>query len=300
MKGSWQRSQSVLISLLWLLLPAICMAAPVLAAPSAAPPPVGVRLQFEVRDLRDQQAPLTMTSILVAGARLRMDGAFLAGEVTTSMIFDAQAGEIWCIDHRQQRYLVLDRETVEGMAGILRETMEELQAALEDVPEEQREVVRAMAETRLPKDQLEPKISSHWAVEEEAEQATKAGYPSRRYRLLHEGRELRQLWLTEWHNLEGGKEIAEVLDAAGLLLLQLVESGEEELLDLGAAELLAANLLVGITGLGGFPVESTELVKGEAIRRTTLKSIKRHRVEPALFALPAGYLRQEPRMGVLR
>jgi len=298
MKGKRRGSNPVLVSLLWLLLPTTCMAASVLAAPTAAAPQLGVRLQFEVRDLRDQEAPLTTTSILIAGERLRMDGAFLAGQVATSLIFDAQADEIWCLDHRQQRYLVLDRETVEGMAGILRETMEELQAALEDVPEEQREVVRAMAEKRLPKDQLEPKISSHWAVEEEAEQATKAGYPSRRYRLLHEGRELRQLWLTEWHNLEGGEEIAKVLDAAGLLLRQLVESGEEELLDLGAAELLAANLLVGITDLGGFPVESTELIKGKAIRRATLKSIERHRAAPALFALPPGYLRQEPGKGV--
>lgn len=275
---------------------------PWVAAAAVADP--GLLLQYEVRDLRDDEAPLTSMSIRVAGKHLRMDGAYLGDQADTSLVFDASVDEAWCIDHRQKSYLVLDREAVEGMAGILRESMEELEKALEDVSEEERKLVQEMAAKRLPAEELELQTTSEINIEEGTERNTVAGYPSVEYQVTRDGRRLRQLWLTPWQSLENGAELAEefgaVLDAAGLLLREITESGEEVLLAVDAAELVEPNPWLGMSDLEGIPVEITELRQGKAVRRLTLKSVGRVAIDEATFAAPEGYARREPRAGSAR
>ena len=105
----------------------------------------GVVFRIEVQDLF-AGGQVEITEIKIDGNRMRTDSG---GSNPTTMIFLGESDEMYMIDHTEKTYIVMDRETVEAMANRMSEAMQQMEAAMAQVPPEQREMMERMMKGRM-------------------------------------------------------------------------------------------------------------------------------------------------------
>ena len=105
----------------------------------------GVVFRIEVQDL-SAGGQVEITEIKIDGNRMRTDSG---GSNQTTMIFLGESDEMYMIDHTEKTYIVMDRETVEAMANRMSEAMQQMEAAMAQVPPEQREMMERMMKGRM-------------------------------------------------------------------------------------------------------------------------------------------------------
>jgi hypothetical protein len=116
------------------------------------------------------------------------------------------------------------------------------------------------------------------------------GYPATRYEFWRDGRKEREMWVTEWRNIDGGREVAAVFAEMGGFLNQIVSalpgSTNGKMADQGVFSVLHE--------IDGFPVGVREYrTDGSIQREWALRSAKHERVDPAMFSPPTSYRRQQ-------
>jgi hypothetical protein len=106
--------------------------------------------------------------------------------------------------------------------------------------------------------------------------------------VLRGGRVIRELWVTDWDNVEGGTEAAELFLEMSDFFTQMLDS-LPKFADQGGDETLEH-----LRELNGFPVVTREFDDNGSLKiESSLRSASERTFEPSAFEPPAGYKRQE-------
>ncbi len=196
------------------------------------------------------------------------------------------------VDHEQQSYYEMDRAQAQAIAGKVNDAMSQMQEALKNVPEDRRAMVEQMMKQQMP--QSAPELPKS-TMRKTGDKATHAGFPCVKYEVLMDGRKVRELWVTDWNNIEGSQDVKATFEEMADFFRELMESFSGMA---GAAGGLPGGNNMGffehMKELDGFPVITKEFNDdGSLGNEATLRSASRRTIDPEDFEPPAGYKRQE-------
>jgi hypothetical protein len=260
----------------------LLLAALLLTAPAVA----GVVFEIEVTT-HDQSPPLSESLKTSIEGRLLKMGVPAGGENDhVEMVYRGDRREMVWIDHDRKSYYVIDEETMNALAAQVNEAMAMMEQALANVPESQRSMVEEMMKKKMPQARAAERPKSE--LRNTGDRAEHAGYPCVRYEVLRGGRVVRELWVTDWSNVEGGAEAAELFLEMSDFFKQMLDN-LPKFADQGGDETLEH-----MQELNGFPVVTREFDENGSLKiESSLQSANRQTLDPSTFEPPAGYKRQD-------
>ena len=101
------------------------------------------------------------------------------------------------VDHENMSFMVIDQAASQAMLQI--------EAALKNIPPDQRPMVEQMMKQRMPGPQ--PDLPSN-ELRQTGQREKRGDYPCVKYEVLRAGQLIRELWGTDWDNIEGGDDAA--------------------------------------------------------------------------------------------
>ncbi len=206
--------------------------------------------------------------------------------VKDEVIWRGDRREMVIVDHREKQYMVFDGEAVKSMGGQVQQAMKEVEKMLEGLDPEQREMVEMAMKNRGAAAPKRPASD----FRRTGERGTKAGYPCVRYDVTRGGEKIRELWVTDWSRIEGGKELMHVFESMAAFFEQMMDSLGDTF---GGSGFMGGEAVFdGLDEIGGFPVVTRNFDGGELESETTLRSARRRTIDPAAFEPPSGYKRQ--------
>lgn len=267
------------------------LAALALALLFTIPALAGVVYEIEVKD-HGQSTPKTESiEAAVEGRHLKMGIApRRPGEKGGEMIFRGDRREVVVVDHDERTYHVMDEAAIRSLAGQVGSAMGSMQDALKNLPPDKRKEI----EDAMKRNGMGGGLGAMGAapqrsapeVRRTGERATKAGYPCVKYEVYQDGRKIRELWVTDWSNVEGGGEARDAFKDMADFFQEMLDS-------LGDG----AGFFEGIDSVAknfenGFPVETRGFDEGGGLEdESVLRSARRQRLDPAAFEPPSGYKR---------
>lgn len=250
---------------------------------AAAPLAAGVIFEVVVTDHGQSSPRVDETQVAVEAKSLKMGIA--AGErgQPGTLLYRADRREMVVVDHDDKSYMVIDEETVRQLGNQLNDQMAE---ALKNVPEEQRAMVEKMMQERMPPQPLQQPLSE---VRKTGERGNHVGYPCVKYEVLRDGRKVSEMWVTDWSNIEGGREAAAVF-------LEMAEFMSDMLSALpmgGPHGGFGHSVFAQMKEFDGFPVVTRNFGDDGALDTDSiLRSAQSRTLDPAEFEPPAGYKRR--------
>ena len=246
----------------------------------------GVVYEIDVTDHAQSPPKTDSMQTSVEGRLLKMGIPSGGRSGDGEMIFRGDRREMVWIDHQKKTYFVIDEETMKAFAAQINEAMEMMEQALANVPEAQRPMIEEMMKKKMPQTQKVERPKTE--LQKTGEMAEHNGYPCVRYEVLRDGRAIRELWVTDWENIEGGAEVAELFQQMSEFFQEMLDSLPK------FAENGADQSFEHLKDLEGFPVITRELADDGTIEReSSLRSARRQKLDPTAFEPPAGYKRQE-------
>jgi len=252
----------------------------------------GAVFEMEMTDHTKSPPQVRQVSTLVQGKDLKMELSEAQGPAKSGMIFHGERQEIVVLDHGDKQYLVLDKAALQSLAGTVDAAMQQLDSMLQNLPPEQRAQMEQMMKGKL--GQAGKSEGEQPELKATGETKSIDGHACRKFEVLREGRKVREMWVTDWSNVEGGAEAIEAFEAVGAFFQELLDSMPNLGKAMGGQALLDSSDLQYMQELNGVPLVSTELGRDGAVTvETRLRSSKRSSVEAAAFEPPAGYTKQE-------
>jgi len=253
---------------------------------------------YEIETTDHQQSPPKVESIEMAaeGRHLKMGIGGGSHDRNGEMIFRGDRREMVVVDHDDKSYSVIDREAIQQIAGQVNSAMSQVQEALKNVPADQRAMVEKMMKENMPKemaDKAPHRPSSE--LRKTGDRATHNGYPCVKYEVVQDGRKLRELWVTDWSNLEGSSEVTGTFEDMADFFQEMMDSfsnlaGGGSPIGFGGSD----NFFEHIKDLDGFPVVTKEFGEDGSLEgEGALRSARRQTIDPDTFEPPSGYKRQE-------
>jgi hypothetical protein len=226
--------------------------------------------------------PLTGTiRISTQGRKTRLDIDAGNGD-TSALIFDGDKDEMMMLDHAEQRYFVMTKEQIKAMAVQVTGAMKQMEEALAAMPPEQRKMAEQMMAGRMPDAQPEKPAST---VNKAGGTDTISGFDCENYDVISEGRRIRQMCVTSWDDIDGGRESADAfMDFADFF------SSMREAFS-GMGEMSSQQDMFGhLKSLGGYPVLSRDYDEaGALIGESRVTTARSESIDASAFAPPAGY-----------
>lgn len=257
--------------------------------PAAPAQTTGVVLELEIKDLTSSEPPQTATAS-VAGRNLRMAIAGPRGEAN-DVIFRGERREMVMVDHGSKTYVVMDEAAIKGLATQVSSAMSQMEEMLKNVPPEQRAMVEQMMTSRGMGASAAAAKPSPTELRRTGERATHSGFPCVKYEVLRDGRVIREFWVTEWSNIEGGADARAAFEQMAGLMQEMVSAFSQS--SFGSMISIDEPMFEYMTQISGYPVVTREFSAAGAVENeTTLTSATRKAIEAATFEPPAGYARQ--------
>ena len=208
------------------------------------------------------------------------------------MIYHGDRREMVMVDHGDRSYFVLDEEQLRAMADQINQAMASMEQALAGMPESQRAQMEKMMKDRMPGMSSKRQPSE---LKKTGESDTVNGYPCVKYEVWRGGTKERELWVTDWSNLEGGSETAQVfMEMAGFMqefLDSMPQMGERKSLGDGTFEHMKE--------INGYPVMTREYDAGGAVQNESqLLSARKATLDAADFEPPKKYKRKDIMKGM--
>jgi hypothetical protein len=257
---------------------------------AAVPAAGGVVFELETQDHGYSPPRLASTSVAVAGSSLAMDVDQGPDSAGGHVIYRGDRQELIVIDPAEQSYFVMDAQTVNALAAQIERMKSQVGAALENVPASQRAYVeRMMNQQQLPPSQLP---SARVEIRHVGDGIAVNGYPCTRYEVHRDGRKVSDIWVTNWSNVEGGRELTPAFQGMAQFFRQLVDSLAQQAGD-GQQGMGDDNMFTTVNELEGFPVACYNYHPDGTIKDAViLRNSYRGELRPADFEPPAGYRRQ--------
>ena len=255
--------------------------APLPAAPPAANP--GIVYQLEVREVGAAGEPMTMTTS-IEGENLKIEVPPQNGQGRTDMIFRGDRREMIMVNHGARRYVVMDEATIKQMTAQLSSAMSQMQEMLKNVPPEQR---AAMEEMMRGRGMAMPSQQAPSELRRTSESGTQSGYAAVKYQIVRDGTVERDLWVTEWANIEGSAEARPAFERMASFMQELMAGLTEIVGDMGQ------DSFRHMSEMNGFPVLTVEYDDdGQPEMETRLLSASEQTLPATAFEPPSGYTRQ--------
>lgn len=256
-----------------------------------APAVAGIVYEIEVKD--HEQSPPRSGSVEMAaeGKNLSIDVLpDASGRGQGKMIFRGDRREMVVVDDDDQSYVVIDKESLGQIAGQVAGAMGQMQEALKNVPEAERRKIEEMMKQRMPSAAQTPQRPKS-ELRKTGETGTKNGYPCRKYEVWRDGRKIRELWVTDWGNVEGGEEVVDTFEDMADFFKELMDS----IPDFGQGGASGDPAFEHMREIGGFPVVTREFDEsdGSLEDESTLRSTLRRTLDPSEFEPPSGYKRRQ-------
>ncbi|MFQ5350723.1 MAG: hypothetical protein ACE5EG_09800, partial [Thermoanaerobaculia bacterium] len=174
-----------------------------------APALAGVVYEIEVKD--HEQSPPKTESIeaAVEGRHLKMGIASGGRGAQGEMIFRGDRREMVVVDHDNRTYHLIDEAAVGQIAAQVGGAMRQMQEALKNVPADKRAMIEQMMKQKMP-DQAPARPEN--VLQKTGDRADMNGYPCVKYEVLRGGRKIRELWVTDWSNVEGGGDVVDAFE----------------------------------------------------------------------------------------
>ena len=261
---------------------------------SIRPVSAGVVFEIETKDYKQQAVQTHTTQVAVEGRRLTIDIApSQANQRGGTMQYRSDRREMVIVDHESKSYFAMDTRTMKQLGSQLNAAMSQVrdqsQQALQSMPAEQRAMVEKMMKDRMPTQQ--PTQKPPITVRRLNESAQVYGYPCQLYEVRRDGRKIRDLWVTDWSNIEGGSELAPVFADMGQFYQEMINAMPKMG---GQSGGIVDSPFATMKEINGFPVASRDYADdGSVESETALRSAKHQRLDPNAFEPPAGYKRQQ-------
>lgn len=257
----------------------------VCAIAAQAPALAGVVYEIEVTDHGQSTPRSESIEAAVEGRNLKMGISSGGRGKQGEMVFRGDSREMVVVDHEDRSYHVIDEASMRAIADQVGSVMSQMQEALKNVPEDQRKMVEKMMQQRMPQARPEKPKSE---LKNTGEKASKNGYPCVKYDVLRDGRKVRELWVTDWSNVEGGSEVVDAFEDMAGFFKELMDS----IPDFGQGGSSGDPVFAHMKEIGGFPVVTKEFGEDGSLEgESTLRSARRQKLDPAAFEPPSGYKR---------
>lgn len=221
--------------------------------------------------------------------RVRMNLQGGAGK-NQFIIFDGKNETLLIGDPAEKSYLVLDRETLDGIQEMMSEARRRMDEALAQIPESQRERMKQMMRSRMPGMSMDTSEKPSVDVQPTGQSKEIEGYDTKSYEVRVDGRKQSELWVADWDRLEGSQELRDSLGNMADFFTNFLESMPQAS---NAADDARATWMRTMESVDGFPVRSIAYDEtGKPISETTLKSISSAELSPSDFDVPDDYTRQ--------
>lgn len=255
-----------------------CVLALWIAWPAAAS--AGVRMDAVTRRVDTRQGAATENATLrLEGSRLRID----AGDGRGTLIYDADSGTAWLLDHRKQSYVEVDRSQAQALARQAGRLQQEMRQRLEGrLTPEQMKAAEAMMGDYL------------------GQESDVAAGPPVRVRATDTRDRVADVPCRELELLRGEERVAELcaadpaaagLSPASFAVLQDAAAFLDESVGQLApgARQAGTDLLRGIRDLDGFPMRARAFEDGALVAESRIEKVQKEPVPASVFAVPDGY-----------
>lgn len=207
-------------------------------------------------------------------------------------IFRGDRREMVIVDHGDKSYMVADKATAERVGGQVQQAMHGLEEELSKLDPQRRAMVEKMMKNGIGgmgiPGAAAPPPKPTKDFRNTGERATKAGYPCVKYEVLEDGRKIRELWVTDWDNVEGASESRGVFEDMASFYSELMGSFSQSS-GIGAGFMSGDSFLEGFANHEGFPVVTREFDDGQLDSETVLHSVVERDLDPDAFEPPKGY-----------
>ena len=267
-------------------------AALILTCLVASPMSAGVVFEIETTD-HDQSPPKTATTEVSAeGKNLKMGITASGNSQEGEMIYRGDRREMVVVDHDDKSYMIFDEATIRRIGGVANQAMKQMEEALKNVPEDRRAMIEGMMKQRM--GDGAPSTRPATEVRRTNEKASKNGYPCVKYTVHRGDRKIRELWVTEWSNIESAEQARGAFEDMADFFQQLLDALPQVpgggVFPGGNA---GGNILAEMKDLNGFPVVTRDFAEDGSLEgESTLRSSRRRTLDPAEFEPPSGYKRR--------
>lgn len=268
-----------------LVLAGLAIAAAVATAPVAA----GVVVENEVTVADGKSSGTGRSTFFAQGEMARMDPHDARGKGDMSVIFRDQT--MWFVDHDKKVSQKIDKKGVEEIG----EQLDAVMKQFEQMPPEQREMMEKMMQGKMPgMAEPPPRRVEVGGLEQVGD------YSCTLHTLYVDGKKTTEVCSAE------ESVAADVHEAMGAFrALSEFTEDLQKILQRGPVASLLASPYAAVDEMGGFPIRARQYDDdGVMIYESTLKSITRKELEPAVFTVPEGYkvkdLSKEMKKGMKR
>ncbi len=249
----------------------------------------GVVFEIEVKDHEQSPPRLETMEAAVEGKNLKMEILPGDGQGKGEMIFRGDRGkhgEVYLVDDDKQEYYVMDDSFVDNMMERVDQSKNMMNEALKGLSKEQRDMINEMKKregAKIP--DFNMSVPARKLVSTGI-RATKAGYPCVKYEEYLDGVKIREIWITDWSNIDGGDEAENAFRGMNNFFDKITDK---------MGDMFGGNDFQDVTYFkNGFPVYSKSFNEesGELEDESWLKRTRRQRIDPDAFEPPSGYKRR--------
>ena len=216
---------------------------------------------FETKDFSDNE---THRGVMYFGQNmLRLDPE-RQGDMNASVIFRGDRQHLVVLDHSKKSYFILDDKIISRVSSQLGGMMAQMEAQLEQLPPEQREMAKRMMESRMPptaagadKEEIPYRV--------EARQETKEinGYSCQLFEVFRGKQKVSSVWSTKEVDY---KKLTNVFVELNSFSQRIRQSARFASFETGAD-------FLGFEGLEGFPILVETFEDGNLAQRTSFTKV---------------------------
>jgi hypothetical protein len=237
-----------------------------------------------------QDPPIVGTvEISTLDGNSRVEITSVSSSESGGMIYKPGKKEMTAIDHGAQEYYVIDQAMMDQMASQVSDAMRQMQEALAAMPPEQRALAEQMMQGRVP--QAEPPPKPAVSLKKTGQSDSIAGFDCDYYDVMQEGRRIRELCVTDWADIEEGRQVAEAM----MQLADFFESMRQAFAGAGGMGVMdrQQEMFGYMRELSGYPVLSRDYDASGALEtESRIRSAGHRDIEMALFEPPSTYTKQ--------
>lgn len=220
---------------------------------------------------------------------LRMDFYENGTKLEGSMVFRGDKNEIIMINHDDKSYIIMDEAAMNSIAKQLEQAMSQMEAAMKDMPPDQREKMQEMMKQKMPGAGGGPYVEP---VLKKAGEGKVNGVSCEKYDVYKGDEKVRQHCVADWNSIEGGQEMMTVMLRMADFMDQMTKSFSKAGSLVGDQVQFEKGVFNQLRQLNGFPVETIEYDDGKEEAESTFQSSQKSNVDAADMEPPAGYTKQ--------
>jgi hypothetical protein len=227
--------------------------------------------------------PAETSVIKVDGNRMRTDSG-----AETTVIYLGDTDEMYMVNHEKKTYMVMDRETMEAMGAKLSEAMKQMEAALANVPPEQREMMEKMMRGKMQGMASTPR--SEPVVTSLGQSDTVSGIGCEWKQVSRDDDVELKACVGDFSDFPASDDLRRI----SLEMKEFASGLTEALSTLTAGPISSfAESPVSAMAFDGFPLISENFQDGKLTHRSRFQSVEEGSISGEEFTPPSGYKKQD-------